>query len=181
MRGDWSEQTFELVQQIITSPDKWTMFEKHKHQLSSRINQILRPAIELEQKFDSDYENLELNKETMSSCIQIFKSLDVTFGTIQKQRNQIQQAIQRKHIGGTLVQQAMMEVVDQLCQNPDNRQKSSEVTNALTGYLNENIIKPSIENACEHEMDRNDKKMMDKFTIASRYIQEERKNFIKRN
>jgi hypothetical protein len=181
MRGDWTEETFELVQKILNSPDRWAIFEKHKYELNSKINQILRPAIELERKFHSDYENLELNRQTMLNCNQIFQSLNVTFGTIQSQRNQIKRAIEREHLGGTFMQQAMMEVVDQLCQTPQNRQKSSKVTNALTDYLNENVIKPSVENACEHEMDRNDIELMDKFTIASRYIQEERKNFMKRN
>jgi hypothetical protein len=173
MQRECSAQSFELIQTILKSPDKWTMFERNKHQLGTKICQILRPAIELERKFNDDYERLTSNPQAILSYRQIFDSLNVTYGSIQRQRNSIQRAIERESNGSTIMQKALIEFVDQLSQNSNTERKSSAATNALKEYLNNNIIQPTLENACEQEIDRNDRQLMDKFTRATMYIQEQ--------
>ena len=86
--------------------------------------------------------------------------------------------IEQDYAGGTLVRKAILGFVDNLCQNTDTRGKSAEVTNALKDYLQENIVKPSVENACEREMDVHDQDLIQRFATATRYIQEEQKNFL---
>ncbi|CAF3180932.1 unnamed protein product [Rotaria sp. Silwood2] len=177
-RGEYTSETFEIVQKILNSSDKWTIFEQNKHKLNTKICQLLHPAIELERKFLDEYKQITNNPQMITSYGQIFNSLNVTFGTIPNQRNNLQREIQRKQrTDNHLLEQTMLTFVDQLSKTPNDTRKSSKTTKALKEYLNESIIRPSIENACEQEMDKNNEKIMDKFTKASIYIQEQQKKF----
>ncbi|CAF3296915.1 unnamed protein product [Rotaria sp. Silwood2] len=60
-RGEYTSQTFENVQEILNSSDKWTIFEQNKHKLNTKICQLLRPAIELERKFLDEYKQITNN------------------------------------------------------------------------------------------------------------------------
>jgi hypothetical protein len=177
MKGECTVQTLQLTQTILNSPDKWMIFEQNKHQLNTNICQLLRPVIELERQFRDEYERLTKNPLIISSDGHLFNYLNVTYGTIQSQRNSIKQAIERQHNDNTILQRAMIEFIDELSQNSNNKKKSSEATNALKEYFSESIIRPSIENACEEEMDQNDQQLMDKFTRALAYITEQQKKF----
>ncbi|CAF4078436.1 unnamed protein product, partial [Rotaria sordida] len=144
------------VQKLLYSSDKWNIFEQNKDKLNNEICQLLRPAIEL-----------------IGKCYQIFKSSNVTFGTIQNQQNSLQREIRREQTDNRLLEQTVITFVDELSKTSNNNtKKSSKTTNAFKEYLNKSIIRPSIENSCEQEMNTNDEKLMDKFTKALIYIQD---------
>ncbi|CAF5067716.1 unnamed protein product, partial [Rotaria sp. Silwood1] len=175
--GEHTSQTLDIVQKILYASDKWTVFEQNKDKLNTEICQLLRPAIERELKLLDEYEQVMNNPQVFGRCCEIFRSSNVTFGTIQNQHNNLQGEIRRKQTDNHLLQQSIITFIDELSKTTKNIRKSSKTTNAFKEYLNDSIIRPSIENACEQEMDKNDEKIMDKFTKALIYIQEQQKNF----
>ncbi|CAF3721548.1 unnamed protein product [Rotaria sp. Silwood1] len=179
-KEEYTSQTFDIVQKILNSSDKWTIFEQNKHKLNTKICQLLRPAIEFEQKFINEYKQITNSPRIITDYCHIFNSRNVTFGTIQNQRNNLQREIQRKRTDNHLLEQTMLTFVDQLSKTPNDARKSSKTTYALKEYLKESIIRPCVENACEREMDKNDEQMMNKFTKASIYIQEQQQKKLKR-
>ena len=159
--GERIASSFKLVRQILESPDKWPIFEQNKDRLSSKVCQILRPAIELDRKLTGERETLMGNLQQLTKYIDIFKNHNVTFGSIQNQRNQIRRAI--------------LEFVDELSQNGDTERKSTEVINALKDHLQETIVKPSVENACEREMNAKDQDLIAGFNTISHIYSERTK------
>ncbi|CAF1336895.1 unnamed protein product [Rotaria sordida] len=51
-------ETLDIVQKILYSSDKWTIFEQNKDKLNNEICQLLRPAIEREQKLIDEYQQV---------------------------------------------------------------------------------------------------------------------------
>ncbi|CAF1290730.1 unnamed protein product [Rotaria sordida] len=116
---------------------------------------------------------MKAKKAIIGKCYQIFKSSNVTFGTIQNQQNSLQREIRREQTDNRLLEQTVITFVDELSKTSNNNtKKSSKTTNAFKEYLNKSIIRPSMENSCEQEMNTNDEKLMDKFTKALIYIQD---------
>lgn len=40
MKGEFIGQTFELIRKVLNSPNKWAMFEKHKHEFNMKWREM---------------------------------------------------------------------------------------------------------------------------------------------
>ncbi|CAF4866157.1 unnamed protein product, partial [Rotaria sp. Silwood1] len=172
--GEYKLEILDIVQKVLFSSDKWTTFEQYKDKLNTEICQLIRPAIEREQKLLDEHQQIMNNPQIIGRYCQIFKFSNVTFGTVQSQLNNLRKEIRREQTDNRLLAQTMIAFVDELSETSSNiRISSNTITNAFKEYLNNSIIRPCIENACEQEMDTNDEQLADKFTKAFIYIQEQ--------
>jgi len=42
MKGEFTGQTFELIGKVFNSPNKWAMFEKHKHEFNMKWIKMIK-------------------------------------------------------------------------------------------------------------------------------------------
>ena len=172
MNSSFSEQTVQVIQQILESSEKWHTFEKKKHQLNDDICRILRPAIEREKRFREVCNSLATSEVTLQECRQ---ALNTTFKATQRQATHVKEAIERSYTHGNfLLKQAIYEFIDEISHLKDQT-RSPEMVNLLKEHLEETVIRPFTENMYEREMDLNDAALVDKFANAFTFLQNQQR------
>ncbi|CAF1367499.1 unnamed protein product [Rotaria sordida] len=171
--GGFDNRTHKLITNILQSSDKFSIFEKTKHQLNANVRQLLGPVIERENQFKNDIDRLTNNHQAIEDYRRIFDALNITFGTASTQRADLQSIIeQQSNSGGRLLKRAMNNFISEVSKQ-EYGIKSTKAMKLLQEYLNQNIIQPHLENKCERQMDENDIKLVDKFTEAFIYVQKQ--------
>ncbi|CAF1233777.1 unnamed protein product [Rotaria sp. Silwood1] len=168
INGGFNEQKIQVIQQIPQSSDKWNTFERKKHQLDDNICRILCPMVEREKRFREACESLATGDLTLQHCCQALK---MKFEDTQKRASDLKSAVERScRDGNFLLKQAMGELADEIsC--PKNQTKSPEMVMLLKEHFKQTVIGPFAEQMGEREMDLKDTALVDQFTNALTYLQ----------
>ncbi|CAF2763925.1 unnamed protein product [Rotaria sp. Silwood2] len=168
INGGLNEQKIQVIQQILQSSNRWNTFERKKHQLDDNICRILCPAVEREKRFQEACESLTTGYLTLQHCCQ---ALQMKFEDTQRRASDLKSAVERScRDGNFLLKQAMGESVDEIS-HIKNQTKSPEIVKLLKEHFNRTVIGPFSEQMGEREMDLNDAALVNQFTNALTYLQ----------
>ncbi|CAF4581916.1 unnamed protein product [Rotaria sp. Silwood1] len=172
--GGFDNQTYKLITNILqSSSDKFSIFEKTRHQLNANVCQLLGPVIERENQFKTDIDRLTNNHQAIEDYRQAFNTVNATFCTASTQRSRLQTIIeQQSNSGGRLLKRAMHDFISAVSKQ-EHEIANTKAMKLLKEYLDQNVIRPHLENECEQQMDEMNTKLADNFAESFIYVQKQ--------
>ena len=168
-----TQQTCDIINEILKSTDKWAKFQASKHQLDARIQQLLGLFVEREREFHHDVDKINNNQQIVKDLCKALSDLRITFASIEKRRVDLQNIIDRfKDHGGSILKRAIENFVDEITQKPTGT-RNSMIIGLLKDYVEEIVINPKTQRDCERKMDKNDTKLGKQFAKAITHIRKQ--------
>ncbi|CAF5175245.1 unnamed protein product, partial [Rotaria sp. Silwood1] len=145
--------------------------------LNANVCQLLGPVIERENQFKNDIDRLTNNHQAIEDYRQAFNTVNATFCTASTQRSRLQTIIeQQSNSGGRLLKRAMNDFISAVSKQ-EHGITNTKAMKLLKEYLDQNVIRPHLENECEQQMDEMNTKLADNFAESFIYVQKQQGKF----